>query len=213
MHRIFVTGLLAVFLAVSAFSADPLPTNVPSAQPKAPGFAPPNTLSPELVETIVAQGSNKLEIPAGITAGVFKYYGYNDDGVNAMVPTVPGSRVEFRKTEPDKNVYLILNKQKGADPSYDYGRHFLFQGHETGVSGYLTRINLDADAAHRVTLMANTDVNGAAFATIDGITWYPFSQRLLLTSEGSDTYQASLDVPSKVEILSGILGQGGYEGI
>lgn len=216
MHVRYLRCALPVFLAVAAFAADSTPTNVPAANPKIPGFAPPNTLSPELLETIVAQGSNKLEIPAGVTAGVFKYYGYNDDGVNGMVPTVPGSRVEFRKTEPDKNVYLVLKRQKGADPSYDYGKHFLFQGHETGLSGYLTRINLDADAAHRITLMANADVNGAVLPVFDGITWYPFSQRLLLTSEGSlggGVWQATLDAASKVESLTGILGQGGYEGI
>src|SRR5438128_4644742 len=162
---------LLVFLAAGAFAAGPTPTPVPAANPKIAGFAPPNTLSPELFSTPVAQGSNALEIPAGVTAGVFTYYGYNTDGGTSMVPTVPGSRVEFRKTEPDKNVYLILKNQKGADPAYNYGTHFLFQGHETGVSGYLTRINLDADAAHRVTLMANADVNGAVLPTYDGITW------------------------------------------
>ena len=37
---------------------------------------------------------------------------------------------------------------KGADPDYDYGTHFLFQGHEGGPAGYMTRVNLDADYAH-----------------------------------------------------------------
>lgn len=216
MNRRNIKRAIPFLLAASAFAAPPLPTNVPSANPKAVGFAPPNILSPELVETIVAQGSYLMEIPAGITPSVFKYYGYNDDGISAMVPAVPGSRVEFRKTEPDKNAYLTLKKQKGADPSYDYGTHFLFQGHETGVSGYLTRINLDADGAHRVTLMAIKDDNGATLPVYDGITWYPFSQRLLLTAESSSNggvWQATLDVPSKVTNLQGILGKGGYEGI
>jgi len=208
---------IPAFLAVTAFAADPLPTHVASANPKIARFAQPNILSPELFETIVAQGSNKLEIPAGITAGVFTYYGYNEDAGLAMIPPT-GSNAEFHKTEPDKNVYLVLKNQKGADPSYKYGTHFLFQGHETGVSGYFTRINLDADGAHRVTLMANADVNGATLPVYDGITWYPFSQRLLLTSEGNGTstggvWQATLDVPSKVKSLTGILGQGGFEGI
>src|SRR6185369_13885242 len=106
--------------------------------------------------------------------------------------------------------------QQGADPLYDYGTHFLFQGHENGVGGYITRVNLDADAAHRITLMASTDADGAVLPVFDGITWYPFSQRLLLTSEGSlggGVWQATLDVPSKIEALTGIIGQGGYEGI
>src|SRR5262249_4100020 len=50
----------------------------------------------------------------------------------------------------------VSEAKHGADPNYDYGTHFLFQGHENGVSGYFTRINLDADGKHRVTLMATT---------------------------------------------------------
>jgi secreted PhoX family phosphatase len=64
--------------------------------------------------------------------------------------------------------------------------------------------------------MAYQDANGAPLPNFDGITWYPFSQRLLLTSEGSlggGIWQATLGVPSKVESLTGIIGQGGYEGI
>ena len=41
-----------------------------------------------------------------------------------------GHNVEASKTEPDKNTYLVLDRQEGPDPNYDYGRHFLFQGHE-----------------------------------------------------------------------------------
>jgi hypothetical protein len=209
--------VLPVVLAAGAFAASLTPTNVPAANPHITGIAPPNILSPELFQTILAQGSMKLEIPAGVTAGVFTHYGYNQEPGLAMIPAF-GSNAEFHKTEPDKNVYLILNHQSGADPSYNYGTHFLFQGHETGVSGYLTRINLDADGAHRVTLMANADVNGAVLPVYDGITWYPFSQRLLLTAEGNGTstggvWQATLDPASKVQSLTGILGRGGFEGI
>ena len=206
---------LPLLLAARAFAADPLPTNVPSANPKIAGMAAPNVLSPELFETPVAQGSNALENP---TASV-TFYGYDNNGT--MVPTVAGSREEATKTEPDKNTYLVLKGQKGADLHYNYGTHFLFQGHELGltggtVHGYITRINLDADGTHRVTLMADQDANGQPLPNIDGSTWYPFSQRLLFTSEGSlggGVWQATLDVPSKVEPLTGIIGQGGYEGI
>ena len=38
------------------------------------------------------------------------------------------------------------------------------------MSWYITRINLDADAAHRITLLATTDVDGHTIATIDGST-------------------------------------------
>lgn len=206
---------LSVCLAAGVFAADSIPTHVPAANTKVPGQAAPNILSPELLETAVAQGSSILENPSG----VFKYYGYNDNG--PMVPT-DGTGVEANKTEPDKNVYLVLNNQHGGDPDYNYGTHFLFQGHESSLEGatdpssYITRINLDADGAHRVTLMATDDNLGGPLPNFDGITWYPFSQQLLLTAEGSGgggVWQATLGVPSTVVKLTGIMGQGGYEGI
>src|SRR2546428_4548 len=47
-----------------------------------------------------------------------------------MVPT-PTSATEAQKTEPDKNTYLVFKRGlAGAEPSYDYGTHFLYQGHE-----------------------------------------------------------------------------------
>jgi hypothetical protein len=137
----------------------------------------------------------------------------------------PGTRppvTEAQKTEPDKNVYLVLKGQKGADPAYDYGTHFLFQGHELAARnaagkhlGYVTRINLDADTQHRVTLMATQDVTGTPLETIDGSTWDPFAQRLLFTTESANapTYAATATFPSQVEDVSGALGRGGYEGI
>ncbi|MBZ5675213.1 MAG: DUF839 domain-containing protein [Acidobacteriia bacterium] len=206
---------LPLLLATRVLSGDSLPTNVPAANQKVAGMAAPNVLSPELSETVVAQGSNALENPSPKVT----FYGYDNNGT--MVPIVPGSREEATKTEPDKNTYLVLKGQKGADPRYNYGTHFLFQGHELGLSsgdvhGYITRINLDADGAHRVTLMADQDVNGQPLPNIDGSTWYPFSQKLLLTVESSangGVLQATLDVPSKVERLDGIFGQGGFEGI
>jgi hypothetical protein len=133
-----------------------------------------------------------------------------------MVPLPSAPTVEAHKTEPDKNTYLVFrNGLRGADPSYNYGTHFLFQGHESGTPGYITRINLDADAQHRVTLMATDDTSGAPIATIDGSTWDPFSRRLLFTTESASapTYAATADYPSQVEDVSGALGRGGYEGI
>ena len=50
----------------------------------------------------------------------------------------------------------------------------------------LTRINLDADPVHRVTLMASRDVHGAPLPPFDGSTWDPFAHRLLLTTEDPD---------------------------
>jgi hypothetical protein len=130
----------------------------------------------------------------------------------------PGSATEAQKTEPDKNTYLVFKDGlKGADPGYGYGSHFLFQGHELGVggAGYITRINLDADAAHRVTLLATTDVNGKSLSTIDGSTWDPWARRLLFTTENENapTYAATPSYPSTVTDVSGALGRGGFEGI
>ena len=209
----------AVFVAVgSAASGDPSLTNVPTANTKSDGFAPASKLSPELRQVIVAQGSTKLENTSALTS----YYGYDNDTVNsagepAMVPTTTNP-VEAHKTEPDKNTYLTFKHGlSGADPNYDYGSHFLFQGHEGGAggAGYITRINLDADAAHRVTLLATQDANGNQITTIDGSTWDPWAQRLLFTTENTaaPTYAATPGLPSTVTDVSGALGRGGYEGI
>src|SRR5262245_23475300 len=212
------TVVKSLFVALLAFSpasaaAQGL-THVPAANTKVLGVARPNVLSVELAEVIRAQGSMALENPQEWAA----FYGYNDD--QPQRPFLPplGSNVEASKTEPDKNTYLVLDGQHGADPSYDYGTHFLFQGHEagTGGKGYITRINLDADVGHRVTLMANRDVQGNPLPVFDGSTWYPWAHRLLFTKEAGNAggvWQATLDLPSQAEDISGVLGRGGYEGI
>jgi hypothetical protein len=209
-------------LASGAALAVPL-TGVPNPTPKTPGFSAPNGLSPELTEAIVAQGSIPLENPATVSVGGnavnLSYYGYNGDG-----PFLPAAgdlpdathKVEASKTEPDKNTYLVLHGQHGADPKYPYGTRFLFQGHETGGSGYITRVNLEADPDHRVTLMAATDVNDKPLPVFDGSTWNPFARRLLFSAElgaNGGIWQATVDFPSKVEDVSGAFGRGGFEGM
>ena len=126
----------AAFVATgSASPSDPANlANVATANTKTPGVSSPNVLSAGLAETPVAQGSNRLE---NGTPQV-PFYGY--DGNGSLLPVYP-SWTEATKTEPDKNTYLAINGLKGADPSYYYGSHFLFQGHEGGTPGYLTRIN------------------------------------------------------------------------
>jgi hypothetical protein len=190
---------------------------VPTANTKSDGFSPPSRLSAGLTQVAVAQGSTKLENPSDLTS----YYGYFNDVVNAagepqMLPT-PTTNDEAQKSEPDKNTYLVMRGLTGADPHYDYGRHYVFQGHEGGVNGasYLTRINLDADAQHKVTLLATKDTSGQPIAPIDGSTWDPWAQRLLLTTEdsGEPIYSATPGYPSTVVDISGSLGRGGYEGI
>jgi hypothetical protein len=214
--------LIAAVLAVAAWATPPngpALTSVPTANTRSEGYAPADVLSPELRQTAVAQGSNRLENPSALTS----YYGYDNDvlgsaGQPVMVPTPASGGKEAHKTEPDKNTYLVFKKGlAGADPSYDYGTHFLFQGHEGGAGGhgYITRVNLDANSAHRITLLADQDSEGNSLATIDGSTWDPWAKRLLLTTEssGAPTYAATPDYPSTVTDVSGAIGRGGYEGI
>src|SRR5215831_3801922 len=219
-RSVLIASLVAVPLSLGA-AADALAqhlTNVPSANPKILGVTSATVLSPELAQIVRAQGSMLVEN----ATGAFKYYGYVEDHTNLLPPL--GSNVEATKTEPDKNTYLGLHGLKGADPHYNYGKHFLFQGHEgpfggtLGGMGYITRINLDADAAHRVTLLATQDKNGAPLPLFDGSTWNPFAERLLFTSEGNGTstggvWQSTPDLPPVVENLLGVIGRGGFEGI
>ena len=215
-----VTGSLvaAVLAAAGPATADQefRLTSAGPANHKAPGLTSPNHLSPQLAEVVRAQGSDLVENPRdGIG-----YYGY--DSVNNTPPLVPVLSgptpfAEAKKTEPDKNAYLELTGQKGPDPSYDYGKRFLFQGHESGTPGYITRINLDADPTHRVTLLATKDDKNKPLPTFDGITWDPFAKKLLMTAEkgcnggvwaGDATYAPDArftEIPA--------LGKGGYEGI
>jgi hypothetical protein len=213
--------------AAVAFSTNDVTlSDVSTANPKAAGYAPASRLSRELSQIVVARGSTALENPSGIITN----YGYENDlssPDNAAVPQmVPIKDVtnEAQKTEPDKNTYLVFPKgfAKGPDSDYSYGTHFLYQGHELAAKdangnplGYITRINLDADAQHRVTLLATQDVTGKPISTIDGSTWDPWAQRLLFTTENANfpTYAATANYPSSVEDVSGALGRGGYESI
>ena len=82
-------------------------------------------------------------------------------------------------------------------------------------ASYITRVNLDADAAHRVTLLADAGHErqpdrrtstvhlgsvGAPAAVHD-------------RERQAPTYSATLGYPSTVVDISGALGRGGYEGI
>ena len=164
-----------------------------------------NVLAPGLSQTSVAWGALPLTNPdsaAGVT-----HYGY----VTTTGGPLTQDPHEAYKTEPDKNVYLSFG-----------GRHFLYQGHEGGPRGYVTRIDLDeADPAKRVSLVADSDANGNPLPTFDGITWDPFSKQLLLTAEAKapkgGVWGVSLDgtgapTTGKAVALPG-LGSGGYEGV
>jgi hypothetical protein len=116
-------------LATMAGSANALTlTNLHTANTKTPGFAASNILSPEWDLRLQATGSMKLD---GATDNT-QYYGYINNGTgNNMVPLLGNAAnpvkpaTEASKTEPDKNTYLVLKGQNGADEKYNYGTHFL----------------------------------------------------------------------------------------
>jgi Bacterial protein of unknown function (DUF839) len=221
-----VVGTVAVGLAVTATAAygggagvdgrdhgrGLVVTGLAAANPRAAGVAVPNVLSRELRAALAAQGSIPVENPADWAT----HYGYNGDG--PLLPIPPGL-TEASKTEPDKNTYLVLRGQHGADRHYDYGTHFLYQGHELGKGGYVTRVNLDADGPHRVTVLATRDAAGAPLPLFDGSVWDPFGRSLLFTAELGNRggvwqlRQPDLTATSTARDLSGALGRGGYEGI
>ncbi|WP_208341558.1 hypothetical protein, partial [Aetokthonos hydrillicola] len=169
---------------------------------------PPNILASGFSLKLLAQGSDPLENPSGSITKL----GYLND--------FPPQTVEATKTEPDQNTYLVLDYNPGGPtPGYDYGRHFLFQGHENGNDlAYVTRINLDVtDPLHRITLLTPVGSNGkTGFNSIDGSTWNPFTKTLLFTQENGSSgavIQITPNWPPQVITLDGILGKGGYEGI
>ena len=207
-----ITIALATMAASNAVAADVRVFNnrvscVPLANPEA---ISDNILSPEFTAGLVAQGANLLENPLGLI-------------------TRFGNLSNGDRTEPDENTYLILDHNPGGPtPGFDYGRHFLFQGHEmlngNSNQAYLTRINLDvANPEHRITLLTPVDMMGfTGFNSTDGSTWDPFSRTLLFTQEdgaiggvievGAD-FDTSTGAGAGLRTLYGSLGRGGYEGI
>lgn len=179
-------------------------SGVPEANPV---VISPNVFSPEFAAGLVAEGLDLLENPSGLITR----FGNLSDGT---------------RTEPDENTYLILDHNPGGPtPDFDYGRHFLFQGHEnSGNLAHVTRINLDvADPDYRFTLLTPVDENGLTeFNSIDGSTWDPFSRTLLFTQEagtiggviemGAD-FDPNTEGGAGLRTLYGSLGRGGYEGI
>lgn len=203
-----VLAAVASIVALAQAAPDPIAHGVPAANPRA--GHPPNAVADGFVLRRLAEGSDQLENPSG----VFGAFGYLNDA------TAP--RLEATKTEPDENTYLILHHPGGPAPGYDYGKRFLFQGHENGGGrAYLTRLNLDVrDPAHRVTLLTPGDGASTGFSSIDGSTWDPFARRLLYTQEaganGGVIAQSPYwdgTTPPPVETLYGSIGHGGFEGI
>jgi len=130
-----------------------------------------------------------------------------------------GLLADGTRTEPDQNLYLVLDHPGGPTAGYNYGRHFLFQGHENGGDlAYVTRINLDVkDPAHRVTLLTPEGADGFThFNSIDGSTYDPFTKTLLFTQENGSAggvIQIRSTWPPVATTLDGIFGKAGYEGV
>jgi hypothetical protein len=192
--------LLAATLAFSQSGIGPITTSVPNAKQRL--GAPATVIAGGFSLKTVVTGHAALENPSGVITN----FGFLSDGT---------------LTEPDENAYLVFDSNPGGpNADFDYGHHFVFQGHEnSGNLAYITRVNLDVtDPVHRVTLLTPPDaVTGLTnFNSIDGSTYDPFTNTLLFTQEAGSSggvIEVSASWPPVVKTLYGILGQGGYEGI
>src|SRR5919198_693317 len=202
------SAILALLTPSSAQALTPatLTSGVPAANAREGD--PDNILASGLSLRLLAQGSDPLENPSG----AITQFGYLHD--------FPPQPIEATKTEADVNTYLVLDHHPGGPtPGYDYGRRFLFQGHENGADlAYITRINLDvSDPAHRITLLTPVGEDGLThFNRIDGSAWNPHTQTLLFTQENGPqggVIELGVDWGALPRTLYGILGRGGYESI
>lgn len=207
--HVFLSGvLLTATLAFGQTGIGPITTSVPNANPRS--GHPSSVIASGFRLTPLARGLSPLENPSGLIT----QFGYLND--------FPPQLIEATKTEPDEHTYLVLHSNPGGPtPGYDYGRHFLFQGHElfSGDLAHITRINLDVtDPAHRITLLTPVGDDGLTHLNaIDGSTFDPFTGTLLFTEETSfpkgGVIEVSTTWPPVVNVLDGILGSAGYEGI
>jgi hypothetical protein len=168
---------------------------------------------------------HQLGNPATVISAGFKLLPVVDGSVPIENPSGVITSFGFLSTgtltEPDENTYLIFNSNPGGPAQgFDYGRHFIFQGHENSSNlAYITRVNLDVtDPAHRVTLLTPVDPQSGLtnFNSIDGSTYDPLTGTLLFTQEAGSTggvIQVTASWPPTVNTLYGILGRGGFEGI
>ena len=198
-HLLSLGVLLSATFAAGQGGIGPITTQVPKA--KQDVGHPATTIAPGYRMKIVAQGTDALENPSGLITT----FGRLSDGT---------------ATEPDQNLYLVMPSNPGGPvPGYDYGRHFVFQGHENGSNlAYVTRVNLDVkDPAHKITLLTPEGQGGLTnFNSLDGITYNPFTKKILTTSENGSNggvIELGSKWPANPTTLYGILGQGGYEGI
>ena len=117
------TLLLTATFALSQKDIGPITTSVPNAKPRL--GAPATVIAAGFTLKTVVTGRAALENPSGVITN----FGFLSDGT---------------LTEPDENTYLVFdNNPGGPSEGFDYGRHFVFQGHEnSGNLAYITRVNL-----------------------------------------------------------------------
>src|SRR5262245_17120877 len=172
------------------------------------GAAQPDIIDPDFAMRIVVRGTDPLENPSGVI-------------------TTFGKLSDHTNTEPDQNTFVIFqNSPGGPTPGFNYGHRFLYQGHENANDlAFVTRINLDVtDPAHRITLL--TPVNPMTGKTglnrIDGSTYDPFTNTLLITEENNpagsfdgsgNVVQITVAWPPVQNKLGAFFGLGGFEGV
>jgi hypothetical protein len=189
---------LAAPFAVGQLGIGPITTNVKFAK-KRVGH-PGTTIAQGFALQQVVTGTNLIENPSGVI-------------------TTFGTLTTGTLTEPDENTYLVFDHNPGGPvPGYDYGRHFLFQGHENaGNSAFITRINMDiTDKKHRITLLTPVGADGLTnFNAIDGSVYLPLSNTLLFTQEDGDAViETNATWPPNAHTLDGIFGNPAFfEGV
>jgi hypothetical protein len=227
MRRVVIGLAVLVGSAVAAAVAvAALVNGVPNAQPRV--GTPPNLFADGFTATPVARGSDPLEN----AIGQYAHYGYvSDAGLGSDAPT---SGLDT-KSEPDQNTYVVTRRSPGGPtPGFDYGHHFLIQGHEIFGGednnidkAYLTRINLDvSDPAHRITLLNQpgpvdaSGVQSTGIRSIDGSNYDPWNRKLLFTTEAGEfggVVSTSLrwrsDSIPPLKRYDGSMGKAGYEGV
>ncbi len=186
LFPLLALGAGAAFATVAlAFGPDgPTLTSVPTANLKSPGYAPASRLSPELRQVVVAQGATALENPQGIVTN----YGYEND----VPSTRPGRAADAADTglgergaEDRTGQEHLPGLQEGparSRPAYNYGSHFLYQGHELGatVNGRpraTSRASTSMPTAHTASRSSPGRTRPANRSQpIDGSTWDPFAR-------------------------------------
>jgi len=199
--------IVSIMIVTNSLGGNSVLSDVSSANPRS--GHPDTVVAKGFSLTKIAEGSDPIENPSGVIT--------NFGLLNDFPPQV----IERTKTEPDENTYIVFDSNpKGPTPGFDYGRHFLYQGHENSNNlAYITRINLDVDdPAHRITLLTPTNSTGkTGFNSIDGSTWNPFSRTLLFTQEAGfptgGVIEVTPDWPPTATRLDGIIGSSAYEGI